>query len=705
LAPFVHVKNFTGHYDDVTSIQWSANSKLLLTSSKDLSAKLFNLGKPKKNFPLTLSGHRDNVVNSFFSKDGTSIYTVSRDGQVCHWKNTTLMSVLEDKGVEIEDRGDNDYLEESKWMVTERHYLEQPGKVTSATFHTDTSMLLVGFDNGIFGLWEMPDFVNIHTLSISQHRINTVAVNNTGEWLAFGSSEFGQLLVWEWQSESYILKQQGHFYDMNTMAYSPDGQTIATGGHDGKLKVWNTTSGFCFVTFTDHSAPITALEFTKNGQVIISASLDGTVRAFDLKRYRNFRTFTSPSPAQFSCMTVDPSGDIICAGSNDTFEIYVWSLQTGRLLEVLAGHEAPVSGISFSPNHNIFASGSWDKTVRIWDIFGRTHYTESIQMKAEVLSLAYRPDGKQLAASTLDGEISFWDSDSGNNMGAIEGRKDISGGRKDNDMISAANSSAGKSFNSLCYTADGKAIIGGGNSKYVCIYDCLTHVLIKKFQITHNRSLDGTLEFLNSKNMTDAGPMDLVDDEDDDRDIAFRKGSHNLPGVVKGDLSDRKVKPEAKTKSVKFCPTGRSWAAASTEGLLIYSLDDTLVFDPFELEMDITPDSVLSTLTNKQYLHALIMAFKLNEPQVTVKVFESIPSSDIPLISSQLPEKYLPMALKFLITYSESGSPHLEFIILWTLELFTHHGRTLKSNLNLHLPNIRGIQKVLTKRYQDLSKL
>ena len=53
-----------------------------------------------------------------------------------------------------------------------------------------------------------------------------------------------------------------------------------------------------------------------------------------LCRYRNFRTFASPRPAQFSCLTLDPSGEVVCAGSHDTFEVYVWSVQTGRLLEV-----------------------------------------------------------------------------------------------------------------------------------------------------------------------------------------------------------------------------------------------------------------------------------------------------------------------------------------------------------------------------------
>ena len=138
--------------------------------------------------------------------------------------------------------------------------------------------------------------------SISNKRISSACVNASGEWLGFGCAKAGQLLVWEWQSETYILKQQGHHYDMNKIAYSPDGSLIATGGHDGKIKIWNTSSGFCSVTFTEHSGGITGLLFAQSGISILSASLDGTIRAFDLLRYRNFRTFTSPEPTQFSCL-------------------------------------------------------------------------------------------------------------------------------------------------------------------------------------------------------------------------------------------------------------------------------------------------------------------------------------------------------------------------------------------------------------------
>ena len=155
---------------------------------------------------------------------------------------------------------------------------------------------MVGFDKGVFGLYEMPGCVSIHKLSVSHHSLNTAAINSSGEWLALGSTRLGQLLVWEWQSETYVLKQQGHLYGIKSLDFSSDGQLIATGGDDAKVKLWNSSSGFCFVTFSEHVAPVTGIRFVGKGagKSVISCSLDGTVRAHDLLRYRNFRTLTTP---------------------------------------------------------------------------------------------------------------------------------------------------------------------------------------------------------------------------------------------------------------------------------------------------------------------------------------------------------------------------------------------------------------------------
>lgn len=699
-----------------------AARRYFITTSRDMTARLFTLHPVEGFRPKTFAGHRDIVIRAYFSADSETIYTVSRDGAVFVWSAKTAagggddsddeaeeddepeMAILDAPASSSADAMDN-VVAYTRWGIVGRHYFNQPGtKVVCCTFHPQSSLLIVGFSTGVFGLWEMPSFTNVHTLSISQEKISSVAINKTGEWLVFGATKLGQLLVWEWQSESYILKQQGHYYDMNTLSFSQDGQNIATGGDDGKVKVWNSNSGFCYVTFTDHSASVSCVEFAKQGQVLFTASLDGTVRAYDLVRYRNFRTFTAPTPVQFSSLAVDPSGDVVCAGSLDSFEIYLWSVQTGKLLDILTGHTAPVAALQFSPTGNQLASASWDRSVRLWAVFGRSKLSEPFELGADVLALAFRPDGRELAASTLDGQIVFWDVEEAKQTGVIEGRKDISGGRKHDDRTTAANSSSGKSFNSLAYTADGSCVIAGGSSKYVVIYDVRDGVMVKKFQISQNLSLDGTQEMLDSRKILDGGvSVDAMDLRGDESDLEDRLDK-TLPGASKGDLSKRRYKQEARTKAVRFSPTGRSWAAASTEGLLIYSLDDLVAFDPFDLAIDITPQSLLATLAEREFLLALIISFRLNEKPLILKAYEAVPPTEIRLLAQQLPKVYVPKLLRFIAGHVEA-SPHVEFDLLWVGAILTAHGRWLRERSGEFASEFRAIQKGVADFSQSIARL
>ncbi|KIY70735.1 WD40 repeat-like protein [Cylindrobasidium torrendii FP15055 ss-10] len=697
-AAFDLHREYTGHHDDVLSIKWSSDSKCFITTSRDMTARLWTLNPVEGFRHRTFGGHKDAVIGAYFSTDSSTIYTVSRDGVVFTWRAREAEESDDEPIASTSSEGASNSIITTRWGVSERHYFNQSGtKVVCATFHSRTNLLIVGFSSGVFGLWEMPGFSNIHTLSISQEKISSVAINASGEWLAFGAKKLGQLLVWEWQSESYVLKQQGHYFDMNAISYAPDGLTIATGGDDGKVKVWSTHSGFCFVTFAEHTAPVSSVSFAKHGSVLFTASLDGTVRAYDLIRYRNFRTFTSPSPVQFSSLAVDPSGEVVAAGSTDSFEVFLWSVQTGKLLDILTGHEGPVSSLSFSPaGENQLLSGSWDRTVRLWNIFGRSRAVEPWTVSGDVLAVAFRPDGKEAAVSTLDGQITLFNVAEGKQTGVIDGRKDISGGRKADDRVSAANNSSGKSFNSLAYTEDGRCILAGGNSKYVVLYDVREGegVMVKKYQISENLSLDGTEEFLDSRRVNSAGiNVDLIDDRGYESDLADRLDT-SLPGAKNGDMSKRRYKREARTKCVRFAPTGRTWAAASTEGLLIYSLDDTVLFDPFDLSIDLTPQTTLDVLASGEYLKALIMALRLTEKPLIQRVYEKIPRGDIRLLCRQVPVMYVPALLRYVAEHLEK-SPHLEFDLLWAQALMIAHGRYLRDRAAEYASVFRALQKQL----------
>ncbi|XP_032218191.2 periodic tryptophan protein 2 homolog isoform X3 [Nematostella vectensis] len=699
-APFVLHRTYTGHYDDTTCIDWSSDSRFFIVGSKDMTARIYSLD-PMENFsPVTLSGARNTIVGCFFQEGSLDAYTISSSGALGIWTCSAKLQEVFLRTKDKNDETDQDKEELVKWKKGPKHFFEKENftEITSCALHKATQVLIVGFSNGVFTIHELPDFNLIQTLSISQQTISAVAVNHTGEWLAFGCTSLGQLLVWEWQSESYILKQQGHYYDMNVLAYSPDGNYIATGGDDGKVKLWNTMTGFCFVTFHEHSASVTAVTFSPNGQVVLSASLDGTVRAFDLNRYRNFRTFASPRPAQFSTLALDSSGEVVAAGSRDTFEIFVWSIQTGRLLEVLAGHEAPVSSLAFSPSHPVLISGAWDKTVRLWNVFESKVSRETLNLTSDVVSIAVRPDGREVAISSLDGALTFWDLEAAVQVKSVDGRRDLGAGRKADDKITARSSAFGKCFTSLCYTADGENVLAGGRSKFVCIYNVEQQILLKRFQVSRNLSFDGMKEKLRSDQMTEAGPVDMIDDRDsDEEDIS-------LPGVLKGDMSSRRTRPEIRVKCVQFSPTGRAWAAASTEGLLIYSLDASLVFDPYDLDSDVTPEVTRQVLARGEYARALVLGFRLNEQQLIKEVVESIKCSDIRLVVQALSDTYVDKLLWF-VSGQLDTSAHLQFYLTWCQEIFTLHGHVIKQRAGDVMHMLRTVQKSLTRHHDELGKL
>ncbi|CAA6666031.1 unnamed protein product [Spirodela intermedia] len=679
--PFQLERTFPDCDDAVTALDWSPDSSHLLAGSKDLTVRLFSLKRSKgSNKPVLFLGHRDRVVGVFFCVERKTnavsrLYSISRDGAIFTWKleaNNDLLNserhisdppspgtpeqegsqAYMDRNVDHKRKkidcvtfsleGESEASLLGKWELLKKDFfMQSPAKLTACDYHRDLDMVVVGFSNGVFGLYQMPDFVCIHVLSISKEKITTAVFNKLGNWLTFGCAKLGQLLV------------------------------------------WIPSSGSCFITFSEHTNAVTALHFVAGKDSLLSASLDGTIRAWDLIRYRNFRTFTTPSSRQFVSLASDQSGEVVCAGTLDSFEIFLWSMKTGRLLDVLSGHEGPVHGLMFSPTNNILTSSSWDKTVRLWDIYGKGA-VETFTHNHDVLTVVYRPDGKQIGCSTLDGQIHFWDPVDGLLMSTIEGRRDIAGGRlmtdRDRQLTQVQESSL---------------------PHYATL---LMEVLLRRFQVTHNLSLDGVLDFLNSKKMTDGGPLDLIDDDDSDIDEGVEKQTRKKLGYdLPGSLANR-GRPVIRTKSLKIAPTGRCWAAATTEGVLIYSVDESFIFDPTDLDIDVTPEAVDEALAQNQHQIALLLSLRLNEDSLIKKCIISVSPSDIPAVASSIPHKYLQRLVKAFADLLES-CPHLELILQWCQELCKVHGDFIQKNSHSLFTALKYLHKSITKLHQDLSDM
>ncbi|KAL1459539.1 hypothetical protein WDU94_011510 [Cyamophila willieti] len=730
--------------EEAVHLTISDDSNIIAVGYRDGSVRLHGIKKFKNFFIYSFSSHSDSIKCLAFEVKSLDLISVSRDGTLCIWESNIEPSDLvpftnqpppqkkkkkksksfggdqeesedevdltsgemRDEMVEPESNEAPDIPEDSSYEKLNykrlgRHFLsdlnsDKHARVSCASYHQTGKVLVVGFSNGSFYLLEMPDVNLIHSLSISESEITAVSFNVTGDWLALGCSDRGQLLVWEWQSETYVLKQQGHSNAVSSVAYSHDGQFIASGGEDGKVKLWNVHTGFCFVTFSEHDSPVSAVHFSNTRKFVLSASVDGTVRAFDLTRYRNFRTFTTPRPVQLNCLALDSTSEFVAAGGQDVFEIYIWSMKLGRLLEVLSGHEGPVSCIEFSPvlSSTGMVSVSWDKTIKLWNAVETSTQHETIHLTSDALCVAYKPDGTEIVVSTLDGQLLMFNVESAAQVGSIEARRDLDTGRLDTDLVTREQTLKAKAVSTLCYSADGSCILAAGQSKHICIYSSREGILLKKFTVTQNKSLDGINDFINRRKMTEFGNIALVETRES------REGGNvhlKLPGVRSGDMAARVLKPEVRVLCVKFSPTGQAWVAATSEGVHIYSLDPGHVFDPFLLDISITPQSVKEALAEQDYAKALMMSLKLNEQGLIIHVLESVRTRDIALTVRSLAEVYQEKLLKVIAAMLEV-SKHIEFYVTWAVELLSQLRSPSQTTL-VHL------QRNLNKKYGDLAKI
>ena len=220
-----------------------------------------------------------------------------------------------------------------------------------------------------------------------------------------------------------ILK--GHFNRVECIAFSPDGKIIASGsshqssGGNRKpvtIRLWNALTAKHIRTITGHSDKVTSVAFSPDGETLASGSVDQTIRFWDIHTGEQKFGLISQKGV-ITSIAFSPDGKIIAAANGrpkneynkypDT-TIQLWEAKTGKEITAFPGHSKDVFSITFSPDGKTIASGSEDKTVRLWDI----HTAQSIATFEghlhPVYAVAFSPDGKTLASSSGNGTILFW---------------------------------------------------------------------------------------------------------------------------------------------------------------------------------------------------------------------------------------------------------------------------------------------------------
>jgi len=201
------------------------------------------------------------------------------------------------------------------------------------------------------------------------------------------------------------------------VAFSPDGQMLASASQDATVKVWDVATGHELRSLLGHTGSVISVTFSPDGRTLASGGQDDTVKVWDVATGHELRSL----PDQFinrQSIAFSPDGKFLAsAGSGHTIEL--WDVASGRDIQSLAGHTGHVYAVVFSKDGRTLVSGGTDKTVRVWDVATGRQLRSMAGHTFWVTSVALSPDGRFIVSGGADGSVRIWDAPSGEQLAVL----------------------------------------------------------------------------------------------------------------------------------------------------------------------------------------------------------------------------------------------------------------------------------------------
>ena len=203
----------------------------------------------------------------------------------------------------------------------------------------------------------------------------------------------------------------GHTDYINSVAFSPNGQMLATASADHSVKLWDVATGRETRALNGHTEVVAQVVFAPDGKTLASASWDHTVRLWNPANGNLLRALTGHNLAVLS-IAFSSDGKRIAGGSSDN-TVTIWDAQTGKLLKTLQDAENPVA---FSPDGTFLATGTEAHDLKIWkrDTTGKSEQWAMLKTlpghTESIVSVAFSPDGKAAGTGSADTDALLWDA-------------------------------------------------------------------------------------------------------------------------------------------------------------------------------------------------------------------------------------------------------------------------------------------------------
>lgn len=303
-------------------------------------------------------------------------------------------------------------------------------EVNCVAFSSDFNIMVTGSDDNNVRIFNTDNCRLIHHVTGHDGAVRCVAISTNGEYFASGSYD-KTVQIRRTKDASLCHALKGHSKSVEVVMFSPDVKTLCSGSWDRTAFLWNILTGSIIVRLVGHGGLVQSLAFSPQGVSIATGSWDFLVRVWSLDDYCQTEVDQQMSNGDQGCCKKDgdcqkamsqqmnppkPSyvlkkhtgnvhavsfsnSDLLASGSWDK-TVCLWNLSNGQLLHCLTGHEGWVQTLSFSQDGSYIVSASEDDTIRIWNILNGQCQKVLAAKTEDIRHCAFTSDGRIITSGT-----------------------------------------------------------------------------------------------------------------------------------------------------------------------------------------------------------------------------------------------------------------------------------------------------------------
>jgi WD40 repeat protein len=276
------------------------------------------------------------------------------------------------------------------------------GFVRALAFPAGLALISAGED-GAVRFWDLAGRPIHQRQVVSGQSVTSLAVLDGGRLIAGGCDD-GTVRVWDWLPSRLPSVPTAVMGD-------PDERTVARASASVPFSRWDSHGDQAAPAWTGHRDGVMAVAFAPDGRRVVSAGWDRELRIWSSSGVVESIVADPHGGASLTSVACSPSGfPVIASGGRDN-AVRLWDLSGRRIGDPITGHQADVMAVAFSPDGSLIATASRDLTVRLWSLDGTPHGAPMRGHSENIMSVAFSPDGQVIASGSRDGTVRLWQLD------------------------------------------------------------------------------------------------------------------------------------------------------------------------------------------------------------------------------------------------------------------------------------------------------